>query len=146
MDTLQLQIAAGAVSTMMFVSSSIPMVYKAFKTKDMKSYSLENIVISNLGNLLHWIYVTSLPVGPIWFLHGFNTLVAAFMLFWYFRYKYSERVAARQVNLVKNILCECGCAEAVLDRNPNSDGGQKIRVTRIQKEFIYDRALFAEWT
>ena len=40
MDTSQMQLIAGAISITMFLSSKFPMVYKAYKTKDLKSYSL----------------------------------------------------------------------------------------------------------
>ncbi len=87
MDIQTLQVIAGFTSTAMFVSSNLPMLFKAFKTKDLKSYSFANILLSNLGNLVHWLYVSSLPVGPIWFLHGFFTLATALMLLWYLRYE-----------------------------------------------------------
>jgi hypothetical protein len=63
------------------------MLWKAYQTKDLKSYSLGYLVMGNAGNLVHWVYVSSLPFGPIWFLHGFYTLVTALMLFWYLRYE-----------------------------------------------------------
>jgi len=87
MDTYQLQIAAGTVSSLIFVAGNFPMLVKAFNTKDMKSYSLGNIALSNLGNLIYWIYVSSLPVGPIWFLHGFFTVTTALMLVWFLHYE-----------------------------------------------------------
>lgn len=82
-----IQVAAGAVSSMIFVSSSLPMVAKALRTKNLRSYSLMQIFLSNVGNLIYWLYVSSLPAGPVWFLHGFNTAVTALMLFWYIRYE-----------------------------------------------------------
>jgi uncharacterized protein with PQ loop repeat len=87
MELQTLQVIAGFTSTAMFVTSNLPMLFKAFKTKDLKSYSFANILLSNLGNLVHWLYVSSLPVGPIWFLHGFFTVATALMLFWYLRYE-----------------------------------------------------------
>ena len=87
MDANQLQFTAGLVSSLIFVSSNFPMLLKAFKTKDMRSYSLGNIALSNLGNLIHWVYVSGLPLGPIWFLHGFFTVTTALMLIWYLRYE-----------------------------------------------------------
>jgi uncharacterized protein with PQ loop repeat len=85
MDNLQM--IAGFTSSMIFVTSNLPMLFKAFKTKDLKSYSSVNIVLSNVGNLLYWLYVVSLPVGPIWFLHGFSTLSTLLMLVFYLRYE-----------------------------------------------------------
>jgi hypothetical protein len=31
------------------------------------------------GNAIYWVYVSSLPVGPIWFLHAFSTVSALLM-------------------------------------------------------------------
>ncbi len=87
MDIQSLQLFAGFTSTAMFVTSNLPMLLKAYKTKNLKSYSFGHIAMSNLGNLIHWLYVSSLPVGPIWFLHGFFTVATALMLFWYLRYE-----------------------------------------------------------
>jgi hypothetical protein len=72
---------------LIFVSGNFPMLVKAFKTKNMKSYSLGNIALSNLGNVIYWIYVSSLPLGPIWFLHGFFTVTTALMLIWFLCYE-----------------------------------------------------------
>ena len=63
------------------------MVLKAVRTRDMGSYSLAHISLANVGNLLYWLYVLALPVGPVWLLHGFNTLVALLMLGLYLRHE-----------------------------------------------------------
>lgn len=78
---------AGAVSTVIFVVSTMPMLLKAFRTKDLSSYSLGNIATANVGNLVQSIYVLSLPVGPIWVLHGFYVVATSLMLFWYLKYR-----------------------------------------------------------
>jgi uncharacterized protein with PQ loop repeat len=78
---------AGAISTVIFVVSTLPMLIKAFRTKDLSSYSLGNIATANVGNLVQCVYVLSLPVGPIWFLHGFYVVATFLMLFWYVRYR-----------------------------------------------------------
>ena len=78
---------AGMVATLIFVGSNLPMIWKAAVTKNLSSYSLSHIGLSNAGNVVNWLYVVSLPFGPIWLLHGFNTLVAAFMFIWYVRYE-----------------------------------------------------------
>jgi hypothetical protein len=80
MDTQQLSFIAGILSTIVFASSTIPMLAKALRTKDLRSYSLANIALSNLGNVVHWVYIAGLPFGPIWFLHAFYTVVNAMML------------------------------------------------------------------
>lgn len=87
METQSLALLAGTLSTLMFVTSNFPMLLKAFKTQDLRSYSLTHIALSNLGNLIHWIYVASLPIGPIWFLHGFFTVTTGLMLVCYVRYQ-----------------------------------------------------------
>ena len=110
METIQLQYIAGATSTAIFVSSNLPMLFKAFKTRDLKSYSLSHLVLSNLGNLIHWVYIASLPFGPIWFLHGFYTLVTAVMLLWYFRYEVAGMNILRSLQLKAEQVCICGCA------------------------------------
>jgi uncharacterized protein with PQ loop repeat len=92
-ETQSLALLAGTLSTLMFVSSNFPMLLKAFKTQDLRSYSLTHIALSNLGNLIHWLYVASLPVGPIWFLHGFFTVTTALMLVCYLRYQRRVRAA-----------------------------------------------------
>jgi uncharacterized protein with PQ loop repeat len=106
MEANQIQIIAGSVSTLMFVSSNFPMLYKAYKTKDMKSYNLGNMAMSNLANLIYWVYVSSLPFGPVWFLHGFNTLVTLMMFVWYWQYEVGCKVTELSVNCVTN-LNEC---------------------------------------
>jgi hypothetical protein len=58
---------------------------KAGCTKDL-TYSLGNIVLANLGNLIYAIYVVSLPLGPVWALHGFHVGATGLMLFWYLRH------------------------------------------------------------
>jgi hypothetical protein len=87
MDIKTLQIFAGFTSTIMFMTSNLPMLLKAFKTKDLKSYSLGHIALGTLGNLIYWLYITSLPFGPVWILQGFFTLSASLMLYWYLRYE-----------------------------------------------------------
>jgi len=63
------------------------MLLKAFHTRDVKSYSLGQILLGNLGNFLYWIYLISLPFGPIWFIQGFFTLSSLLMLLAYLVYE-----------------------------------------------------------
>jgi hypothetical protein len=88
-------VLAGAVSTVIFAGSTLPMLVKAGRTKDLSSYSLGNIVLSNLGNVIHSIYVFHLPAGPMWVLHTFYLLSTALMLVWYLRYARSPIVRRR---------------------------------------------------
>ena len=70
-----LAVLAGTVSTALFVGSYLPMLVKAFRTRDLDSYSRGNLVLANVGNAVYSVYVVSLPLGPIWFLHSFYVLV-----------------------------------------------------------------------
>lgn len=83
----QIQMLAGFASTALFVSNNFPMVVKAFKTKDLSSYSFGHIALSNVCNLLLALYIVSLPAGPVWFQHGFFTVATALMLVWYLRHE-----------------------------------------------------------
>lgn len=78
---------AGTISTVLFASSTLPMVVKAVRTKDLSSYSLANLILANVGNAVHCIYVVHLPVGPIWALHGFYVVTTGLMLLWCLRYR-----------------------------------------------------------
>ena len=110
MEIQHVQLVAGIASSSMFVVGTFPMLLKAFKTKDLKSYSLGNIALSNLGNLVHWIYISSLPLGPIWFLHGFSTLATGLMLFWYVRYAMHCTLARLSGCLGNWRECRAACA------------------------------------
>ena len=81
-----LPIIAGIISTIVFAVSTLPMLRKAAATKNLRSYSLGNIALANVGNLVHSIYVFSLPTGPIWVLHSFYLISSGLMLYWYLRY------------------------------------------------------------
>lgn len=79
-------VIAGTISTLIFVGSYLPMLIKAGTTKDLHSYSLGQILLANVGNLIHTVYILHLPPGPVWMLHGFYLVTTALMLFWYVRY------------------------------------------------------------
>lgn len=79
-------ILAGIASTTLFALSNLPMVLKAARTRDLRSYSLSNLVLINLANGVHSLYVFSLPVGPIWLLHGFYLVASAVMLALFIRF------------------------------------------------------------
>ena len=68
---INLPFIAGSISTIIFALSTLPMLFKASQTRDLSSYSLGNILLSNVGNVVHSVYVFNLPPGPIWLLHGF---------------------------------------------------------------------------
>jgi uncharacterized protein with PQ loop repeat len=77
---------AGIASTLIFAWSVLPMLAKAHRTRDLASYSLGNLLLANVGNAVHSIYVFSLPAGPIWALHGFYLATSWLLLIWWLRY------------------------------------------------------------
>jgi hypothetical protein len=78
---------AGFISTGLFAVGTLPMLSKAFSTKNLASYSLGNILLSNVGNIIYSIYVFQLPPGPIWYLYIYNLVTTGLMLVWYLRYE-----------------------------------------------------------
>jgi uncharacterized protein with PQ loop repeat len=91
---MDLAVFAGVVSTGLFAMSYLPMLVKAARTKDLSSYSLGNLAITNLGNAVHSVYVFALPFGPIWLLHTFYLVASALMLTWFLRYRATWRRAS----------------------------------------------------
>ena len=86
MDLSQLPVLAGSVATTIFVGSYLPMLVKAIRTRDLSSYSRSSLVLANVGNLVQTAYVVTLPVGPIWGLHGFYLLATVVMLLLHLRH------------------------------------------------------------
>jgi len=86
MTATGIPVLAGTASTIIFAASVLPMVVKARRTRDLRSYSRGNLVLANLGNGVHSVYVYDLPRGPIWVLHGFYVVTSALMLLWSVRY------------------------------------------------------------
>lgn len=85
--SITLPVLAGILSTTIFAMSTLPMLVKAARSKDLSSYSFGNLGLSNLGNAVHSLYVFSLPAGPVWVLHSFYVVAALLMLVWYLRYE-----------------------------------------------------------
>ena len=96
MERQTVEMIAGFGSSMIFILSNFPMIAKAVRTRDLKSYSLSQILLANGGNWLYWLYVVGLPVGPIWFLHGFNTAVSLLMLSLYLMFETAYATAVPQ--------------------------------------------------
>lgn len=96
-------IIAGSISSLIFATGTLNMLIKAWRTKDVHSYSVAQLVLNNIGNLVHWLYISSLPLGPIWFLHGFFTLSTALMLLWYGLYHHRPRITRGIAHTVKRI-------------------------------------------
>jgi uncharacterized protein with PQ loop repeat len=84
---MNLPVLAGTFSTVLFALGMLPMLLKAARTKDLASYSLSNLVLSNVANAVHSVYIFNLPAGPIWLLHVVYVLASALMLVWWLRYR-----------------------------------------------------------
>ncbi len=83
----KLPIIAGYISTGIFAIGTLPMLVKAIHTRDLASYSLGNIIMSNLGNIIYSLYIFQLPPGPVWFLHIYNLVTTGLMLVWYVKFE-----------------------------------------------------------
>lgn len=92
---ISLPVVAGMISTIIFALSTLPMLLKAFQTRNLGSYSLGNIGLANLGNVIHSVYVFHLPPGPIWLLHTFYLVTTGLMLIWYLRYEWRPQLLTR---------------------------------------------------
>jgi hypothetical protein len=57
------------------------MLLKAARTQHLGSYNLSQILLNNVGNVVHTVCVVHLPVGSIWWLHAFYLVSTALMLF-----------------------------------------------------------------
>ena len=79
-------VAAGSVATIVFALSTLPMLVKAVRTRDLASYSRSNLVLANVGNAFYSLYVFHMPLGPIWLLHTFYAVSSALMLLWSVRF------------------------------------------------------------
>lgn len=91
MEFASLQVLAGFASTAIFASSKLPMLVKALRTRDLHSYSLGHIGMSAGGNLIYWLYMISLPFGPVWVLQAFFTLADFLMLTCYLLFEVRKR-------------------------------------------------------
>jgi uncharacterized protein with PQ loop repeat len=94
MDIQNLSLIAGTISSFIFIGSHLPSLVKAYRTKDVHSYSCLNLILVNAGNLIYWLYVVSLPVGPIWILHTCYTIFSGVFLILYL-WLHPHRLAKR---------------------------------------------------
>jgi uncharacterized protein with PQ loop repeat len=101
---MDIQLLAGSLSSMIFALGTLNMVYKAWRTKDMQSYSLAMLVLNNVGNLVYWIYVMSLPFGPIHVLHSFYTVTTLLMLGWWFMYRHKPQATRHITQTMRRIV------------------------------------------
>ena len=97
--TASMPVLAGMISTVIFASSTMPMLGKALRTRELGSYSPGNLGLANAGNAVHSVYVFSLSPGPLWALHSFNLTSTAFMLVWYLRFEALPRRRSGQAEL-----------------------------------------------
>jgi uncharacterized protein with PQ loop repeat len=112
MDVMEtnLPTIAGFVSTALFALGTLPMLAKAFRTRDLASYSLGNILLSNVGNVIYSTYVFHLPPGPIWFLHSYYLLSTGLMLVWYLKFEgWSPKLQARGGQAITRFLSPLCC-------------------------------------
>ena len=61
---MNLPVLAGTLSTVLFALGMLPMLVKAARTKDLASYSLGNLMFTNVANAVHSVYVFHLPADP----------------------------------------------------------------------------------
>lgn len=80
-------ITAGLVSTAIFVMAGLPRLLKALRLRDMHSYSPLDLGLVLAGEAIYWVYVSSLPFGPVWLLQIFYTGVAVAMCTCYLRFQ-----------------------------------------------------------
>lgn len=92
---MNLPVLAGTLSTVLFAVGMLPMLVKAARTKDLASYSPGSLILSNVANAVHSVYVFNLPAGPIWVLHFAYVLASALMLVWWIRYGHAVPTAGQ---------------------------------------------------
>ena len=92
-----LPLLAATISTVIFAGSMLPMVVKSGSDQGPELVQPGHIVLSNLGNLIHSVYVFHLPAGPVWVLHTFYLVTTALMLVWYLCYQLPRRHASTKL-------------------------------------------------
>ncbi|AEE45557.1 PQ-loop repeat-containing protein [Cellulomonas fimi] len=90
---MDLPVLAGTVAGLLFAASALPMLVKAWRTRDVSSYSVGNLVLACVGNVVYTLYVLDLPPGPVWAMHAFYTTTTTAMLVWYVRWRRPRRHA-----------------------------------------------------
>ncbi len=103
---MNLPFLAGTLSTVLFALGMLPMLVKAARTKDLASYSLGNLMLTNVANAVHSVYVFNLPAGPIWALHLSYLFASALMLVWWLRYRDGGKDSAGQRKVQPSISTE----------------------------------------
>ena len=100
------------MASVVFACSALPMLGKAVRSKDLRSYSRGNLVLANVGNAVYSVYVFSLPAGPIWLLHTFYVISSALMLLWSLRYGRRPRDAESLATTTTTTLTPSGVRHA----------------------------------
>lgn len=116
MDTTSVPLLAGIASTAIFAGSTLPMVAKAFRTRDLSSYSLGNLILINVGNTIYSVYVFALPPGPIWGLHIFYMTSSAAMLVGFLRLESRSSTLRTMFATSKTRLETLGAGQSLSDR------------------------------
>jgi hypothetical protein len=127
LPTLDLPMVAGLASTVIFAVSTLPMLAKAYRSRDLTSYSLGNIGLANVGNVIHSVYVFSLPPGPIWALHTFYIVSAGLMLAWYLQYGLRRLPHRRPDEMGRS--ADAAPAPALLASHRSDQGGDHDHAT-----------------
>lgn len=78
---------AGTIARLIFVISTIPSLTRVYRTRKGDRYSLASLWMATIGNALQWVYVLSLPPGPLYALPTWNTRSAALLRAWCIRYR-----------------------------------------------------------
>jgi hypothetical protein len=135
MDLNQLPVMAGSVASTIFVGSYLPMLTRAIRTRDLSSYSRSSLVLANAGNLVQTIYVVSLPVGPIWGLHGFYLVTTLMMLVLHVRHAASGTLTGRAV---PKRLSSCS-SQGSREQEVEDDLGEHLGVGLVRHVLVPDQ-------
>ena len=80
------QAVEGIIPTLVFMVSTLPMLLKALRKRNLRLYIDAVLVLANINNGIYWACILSLPFGAVYFLHLFNTCATALLLAWHLRY------------------------------------------------------------
>jgi hypothetical protein len=106
MEAQHLSVLAGTASSIMFATGTMNMLWKAWRTKDVYSYSIAQLVLNNVGNLVYWLYVASLPFGPIYILHAFYTISTILMLAWCLLYRWRPQTSRHISQTLQRVITQ----------------------------------------
>lgn len=101
---MDIQLMAGSISSLIFMMGSLTMVIRAWRTRDMQSYSAAMLILNNIGNIIYWVYLLSLPLGPVHVLQAFYTVTTVFMLVWWVLYHKRPETAERITSTMRRMI------------------------------------------